>query len=238
VLCVLQVFNINSLCGLQKVVCFFRGSRSLLWCMVFVIWFWLHSGIPSGFWELDVALGVRVNQYKFVCVILSFPDLTYICFKLFLLIADKNNRLIFWKSTKTTLCFAFLSFFLCYSSWIFIIPSKFSKIFQKQFTPFLFKAIYSNKQVSPLCERNPVPTQRKEKIPIEIDRARAWDWSQLGTRSTSRNISCPPWGSITSWLLSPLILEASHTTSGMFHFSNPSHKLSPSFIYSSIFIAF
>ena len=53
----------------------------------------LHSGLPSGFWGLDVALGVRVNQYKFVCVILSFPDLTYICFKLFLLTVDKNNRL-------------------------------------------------------------------------------------------------------------------------------------------------
>jgi len=53
----------------------------------------LHSGLPSGFWGLDVALGVRVNQYKSVCVILSFPDLTYICFKLFLLTVDKNNRL-------------------------------------------------------------------------------------------------------------------------------------------------
>ena len=111
----------------------------------------MHGGLPSGFWGLDVALGVRVNQYKSVCVILSFPNLRYIYFKLFLLTADKNNRfnrknnrLIFWKSTKTALCFTVLSFFLCDSSLTFIIPSKFAKIFHKQFTPLLFKAIYSN----------------------------------------------------------------------------------------------
>jgi len=102
----------------------------------------LHSGLPSGFGGLDVALGVRVNEYKSICVILSFPYLTYICFKLFLLTADKNNQLnrknnqlIFWKSTNTTLCIAFLSFFLCDSSLALIIASKFSKIFYKQFTP-------------------------------------------------------------------------------------------------------
>ena len=132
VVCSWGVQDQHSWCGFLKVVCFLRGSRSLLWCVVFVIWFWLHSGLPSGFWELDVALGVRVNQYKSICVILSFPDLTYICFKLFLLYADKNNRLnhknnrlIFWKSTKTALCIAFLSFFLCDFSLAFIIPSKF-----------------------------------------------------------------------------------------------------------------
>jgi len=83
-----------------------------------------------------------VKQYKSVCVTLSFPDLTYICFKLFVLTVDKNNqlnrkniRLIFWKSTKTALCIAFLNFFLCDSSLAFIISSKFSKIFHKQFTP-------------------------------------------------------------------------------------------------------
>ena len=89
--CFWGVQDQHSWCGLPKVVCFFRGSRSLHWCMVFVIWFWLHSGLLGGFWGLDVALGVRVNQYKSFCVILSFPDLTYICFKLFLLTADKNN---------------------------------------------------------------------------------------------------------------------------------------------------
>ena len=61
----------HSWCGLPKVVCFLRGSRSLLWCVMFVIWFWLHSGLPSGFLGLDVALSVRVNQYKSVCVMTS-----------------------------------------------------------------------------------------------------------------------------------------------------------------------
>ena len=70
---------------------------------VFVICDWW---IPSGFWELDVALGIRVNQYKSICVFISFPELYNICFKLFLFtvvknnrLKHKNNRLIFWKST-------------------------------------------------------------------------------------------------------------------------------------------
>ena len=137
-------------------MCFLRGSRSLLWCVVFVVWFWLHSGLPSGFRGLHVTLGVRVNQYKSVCVILSFPDLTYICFKLFLLTVDrKNNRLIFWKSTKTALCITFLSFFLCDSSLAFIIPSKFAKIFYKQF--------------SPSCLRPYILTQWR--VSIEVDKS-------------------------------------------------------------------
>jgi len=98
VVCSWGVQDQYSLCGLSKVVCFLRGSRLLLWCAVFVIWFWLHSGLPSGFWGLDVALGVGVNQYKFVCVILSFPDLTYICFKLFLLTVDKRTG---WIAKRT-----------------------------------------------------------------------------------------------------------------------------------------
>ena len=108
VVCSWGVQDQYSWCGLPKVVCFLRGSRSLLWCVVFVIWFWLLNGLLSGFWGLDVALGVRVNQYTSVCVILSFLDLTYICFKLFLLTADKNNRLFrqnnrlfFWYHPKT-----------------------------------------------------------------------------------------------------------------------------------------
>ena len=38
-------------CAESKQVCFLRGSRSLLWWCVYVIWFWLPSGFPSGFWE-------------------------------------------------------------------------------------------------------------------------------------------------------------------------------------------
>ena len=151
VVCSWSVQDQHSWCSLPKVVCFLRGSRSLLWCVMCVIWFWLHSGLPSGFWGLDVVLGVRVNQYKFVCVILSFPDLTHICFKLFLLTADKNNRLFrqnnrlfFWYHLKTGLGICFLDSFLCNSTLNLIIPLKFTKICYKQFTPLLFKAIYSN----------------------------------------------------------------------------------------------
>jgi len=49
-----------------------------------VIWISLHSGIPVGFWRLDVALGVRVNQYKLlVCLSLTLNSLNLV-FKLFL----------------------------------------------------------------------------------------------------------------------------------------------------------
>jgi len=67
-----SVHDQYSLCGLPKVVRFLKGSRSLLWCVVFCNMVWLLSGLPSGFWELDVALVVRVNQYKlFLCISLS-----------------------------------------------------------------------------------------------------------------------------------------------------------------------
>jgi len=75
IMCSWSVQNQYSWCGLPKVVCFLKGSRSLLWCVVFCNLVWLLSGLPSGFWEQDVALGLRVNQYKLVCVILSFSEL-------------------------------------------------------------------------------------------------------------------------------------------------------------------
>jgi len=81
----------------------------------------LHSGLPSGFWGLDVALGVRVNQYKSVCVILSFPDLTYICFKLFLLTADKKTDCF----DKTTDCFSDI---ILKQFWVFVSLILFSVI--------------------------------------------------------------------------------------------------------------
>jgi len=39
VVCSWGVQDQYSWCGLPKVVCFLRGLRSLLWCVVFVIWF-------------------------------------------------------------------------------------------------------------------------------------------------------------------------------------------------------
>ena len=38
-------------CVVPKEVCFFKGSRSLLWWCVYVIWIWLPNGFPSGFWK-------------------------------------------------------------------------------------------------------------------------------------------------------------------------------------------
>jgi len=49
-----------------------------------------------------------------------------------------NNQL------KQFLINCFLDFYICDSALNFIIPSKFEKIFHKQFTPLLFKAINSN----------------------------------------------------------------------------------------------
>ena len=80
VVCSWGVQDQYSWCGLPKVVCFLRGSRSLLWCVVFCNLVWLLSGLPSGFRELDVALVVRVNQYKlFVCFSLSLNSFKF-CF--------------------------------------------------------------------------------------------------------------------------------------------------------------
>jgi len=69
------------------------------------------SGLPSGFWGLDVALGLIVNQYKlFVYLFLPFNSFKFSCYcfasinnRLF----RRNNRLFFW-------CFAVL----CFISWL------------------------------------------------------------------------------------------------------------------------
>jgi len=78
----------------------------------------------KGFWELDVTLGIRVNQYKIKQPIES---------------QSKNNRLNFWNSTKTVFYLAFFDSFGCDSSLILFIPSKLSKNVQKQFTPFCLR---------------------------------------------------------------------------------------------------
>ena len=136
VLCSWGVQDQHSWCGLSKVVCFLRGSRSLLWCVVFVIWFWLHSELPSSLWGQDVAFGVRVSQYKlFACLSLTLNSLNPV-FKLFKVLTGINNRLFrinnrlfFWYHLKTVLVLCFLDdFFLCNSALNFIIHSKFAKI--------------------------------------------------------------------------------------------------------------
>jgi len=95
-------------CVVPKWVCFLKGSRSLLWWFVCNL-FWLLSGLPvaSG----DVALGLRVNQYKLlVYLFLPLNSFKFSCYcftginnRLF----RRNNRLFFW-------CFAVL----CLNSWL------------------------------------------------------------------------------------------------------------------------
>jgi len=76
-----------------------------------VIYIWLLGGLLSGFWGLDVALGLRVNQYKLFVYLflplnsfkLSFYWFDGINNRLF----QRNNRLFFW-------CFAVL----CFISWL------------------------------------------------------------------------------------------------------------------------
>jgi len=63
------------ICGVivvcQRKCVLFRGSRSLLWwlCVCNLVFDCIVD--TSGFWELDVAFGIRVKQYKISCVILS-----------------------------------------------------------------------------------------------------------------------------------------------------------------------
>jgi len=104
-------------CVVPKEVCFLKGSRLLLWWFVCNL-FRLLSGLPTGFWGLDVALGLRANQYKlFVYLFLplnSFKFSSY-CFAginngLF----RRNNGLFFW-------CFVVL----CFVSWLTKFPIEF-----------------------------------------------------------------------------------------------------------------
>ena len=108
-MCALEVVKINILggCAEPKEVCFLRRSRSLLWWCLCVICNWLLSGLPSGFWGLDVALGWRVNQYKlFVYLFLLSNSFKFSCYYFTGInnwLFRRNNRLFFW-------CFAILSF--------------------------------------------------------------------------------------------------------------------------------
>ena len=66
--------------------------------------YWLLSELPCGFWGPDVALGLRVNQYKlFVYLFLLLNSFKFGCY----CFAGINNRLFFW-------CFPVL----CFISWL------------------------------------------------------------------------------------------------------------------------
>ena len=73
--------------------------------------FWLLNGLSSGFWELDVALGLRMNQYKlFVYFFLPLNSFKFICY----CFTSINNRL-FWRNNR--LCFWYFAV-LCFISWL------------------------------------------------------------------------------------------------------------------------
>jgi len=96
--------SILLVCVVPKWVCFLKGSRSLLWWFVCNL-FWLLSGLPNGFWGLDVALGLRVNQYKLlVYLFLPLNPFKFSCYcftAINIRLFRRNNRLFFW-------CFAVL----------------------------------------------------------------------------------------------------------------------------------
>ncbi len=74
VVCSLGVQDQYSWCGFAKGSVFLEGFKvTTLVCCVFVIWFDYIVVYPvvsvgftifNNFWGLDVALGLRVNQYK------------------------------------------------------------------------------------------------------------------------------------------------------------------------------
>ena len=112
VLCALEVVKINILgvcCAKGSV--FLEGFKVTSLVVLCVICIWLLSGLPSGFWGLDVALGLRVNQYKlFVYLFLPLNSFKFSCYWFAGInnrLLRRNNRLFFW-------CFAVL----CFISWL------------------------------------------------------------------------------------------------------------------------
>jgi len=92
-LCALEVVKINILgvCYAKGSV-FLEGFKVTSLVVLCVICIWLLSGLPSGFWWLDVALSLRVNQYKlFVYLFLPLNSFKFSCYWF----AGVNNRLFF-----------------------------------------------------------------------------------------------------------------------------------------------
>ena len=56
--------SILLVCDLPKGVCFLKGSSHYFGGLCVVIWFDYLVDYPVVFWGMDVALGLRVNQYK------------------------------------------------------------------------------------------------------------------------------------------------------------------------------
>ena len=58
---------------------FLEGFK-VIWWIVCLIWFHYLADYPVVFWGLDVALGLRVNQYKLLVYLSLTLKLIYILF--------------------------------------------------------------------------------------------------------------------------------------------------------------
>ena len=95
-LCALEVVKINILgVSCAKGSVFLEGFKVTSLVILCVICNLLLSGLPNGFWKLDVTLGLRVNQYKlFVHLFLPLNSFKFSCY----CFVGINNRLFFWCS--------------------------------------------------------------------------------------------------------------------------------------------
>ena len=106
-----STFCISGVVLPRTVVCSWGGQDQYSWCvncqsecvswrvqghcfggLCVVIWFDYLVDYPVVFWGLDVALGLRVNQYKLLVYLSLTFKLIYI---LFLVFTGINNRLFF-----------------------------------------------------------------------------------------------------------------------------------------------
>jgi len=103
VLCVLEVVKINTLCVFcQKECVSWRIQGYYFGGLCVVIWFDCLVDYLVVFWGLDVALGLRVNQYK----LLVYLSLTLNSFNFVLSFTGINNRLFRRNNRLFFCCFA------------------------------------------------------------------------------------------------------------------------------------
>ena len=151
VLCALEVVKINTL-GVfcQRECVSWRVQGHYFGGLCVVIWFDYLVDYPVVFWGLDVALGLRVNQYKLLVYFSLTPNSFKFCFKLYWY----KQPII---SKKQPIVFLLLCCFYCLYSWLtwflFWIHTKnfvkhwksFRKPLLNNSLPLSFKAIYSNR---------------------------------------------------------------------------------------------
>ena len=134
--------------------------------------YWWLNGLPNGFWGLDVALGLRVNQYKrFMYLFLPLNSFKFSCY-CFVGINNwlfrRNNRLFFW-------CFAVL----CFISWLTEFLIEFHRkdfVLAKKVFKNLLKTIHLPSRLRPYI-------LKEEVFFCNIDLSA---WSVIGTMNRSQ----------------------------------------------------